>query len=646
MHSPRFTLILAALISSARMLPGQLPKPDSLPGYSKLLSIRNVVRFDHPRLSPDGRWLAYSAISNGNGPNIWAIRASGGTPVQITSGDHSDARPLWVGTRNDRILFWSNRTGGLLMIDLDPATMKPKGMPKGVTTDSTGIFKFDVSPDGSSIAYAVSTTDSTNEIRVIPALGGPPRMLVRLAGVANFVRFDSTGRFVYFVRNPGGAPLPGGEQPPRFIERVGTSGGAATTVQTVRGLAGGVSVDPIANRVALRQGSLVRLFTLTGDTVGTMPFTNGIATIGSIAFTRDGSSAMVASVTTTTALDAVPLDGSPLVSLTDTAEYYWPDQVVGGRAYFHSSGDVGRFVSLDGKQRGRLPLTLPRDIRGAAARISAYEVAPSGQWMVYQAAMNNGDTLGFIYDIQTKKTIELGKVHQKVLPLQLSTPGDSYSTFLGDEYLYSQWNGDKAEVHALNRQGSSRLVRSLAMTKTEGRAIAFAPGKVAERFKDGQGTHMDVTIGNGKPVRVFTIPNGTVVEMAFSPDGSKLFTTVWDKSLSTEIKERAAFFSTRSEADLRDQPIWITSPDETYHYAWTPDGQAVIAFGENQVGTRTSIWRYRPVAGSQPELVSRRETSIYWDYAMSPDGKYVVVGAERNLGVTVWKADLKKVVKR
>jgi hypothetical protein len=317
---------------------------------------------------------------------------------------------------------------------------------------------------------------------------------------------------------------------------------------------------------------------------------------------------------------------------------------VGNRVYH---GVVpGGYVTLDGKERGRLPIVIPKNSDGSAGHFFGEAVSGDGQWMVYQVAMKNGDTLGFIYDSRAKGTIERGKVHGRAPLLQLSTTGDSYNAFLGSEFFYSQRIGDTAKVFAMNREGATRLVRSFPMAKAERRAIAFAPGKVAERFKEGTATHLEITIGNGKPVRVFTIPNGDIDEMTFNRNGSAFFTSVWDRSLTTEVKERVAFFSTGSEADLRKAPVWVTSPDETYHYAWAADDQSVIAFGENQIGTRTSIWRYRPVAGSQPEMVSRREPSIFWDYAMAPDGKQVVVGAERNLGVTVWKADLRRVLKR
>jgi hypothetical protein len=58
-------------------------------------------------------------------------------------------------------------------------------------------------------------------------------------------------------------------------------------------------------------------------------------------------------------------------------------------------------------------------------------------------------------------------------------------------------------------------------------------------------------------------------------------------------------------------------------------------------GMRTWVSRIPRNGPATPQPLTRRETSIFWDYTMSPDGKYVAVPAEKNAGVNLWRIDLR-----
>src|SRR4051812_42814241 len=55
MRNLRFSLVLAGLTASSAPLTGQLLAPKDIPGYAKLVSLKGLVGFDNPRISPDGR---------------------------------------------------------------------------------------------------------------------------------------------------------------------------------------------------------------------------------------------------------------------------------------------------------------------------------------------------------------------------------------------------------------------------------------------------------------------------------------------------------------------------------------------------------------------------------------------------------------
>jgi len=68
--------------------------------------------------SPDGAWIVYSSDRDGDDGSLWAIAASGGTPIQITddptyNGGAHFRSPDGAGSPPPRIAFESERSGNL-----------------------------------------------------------------------------------------------------------------------------------------------------------------------------------------------------------------------------------------------------------------------------------------------------------------------------------------------------------------------------------------------------------------------------------------------------------------------------------------------------------------------------------------------------
>ena len=149
-----------------------------------------------PALSPDGKLLAYASDSAGNGGlDIWLRQISGGAPVQITSDGLNNREPSF-SPDGSTIAFSSGRArGGIYVV---PAL---GGEPRRVT-DQGRRPRF--SPDGKQIVYwsgndvNVGTLDS-QRILVIPADGGPPRVLSSGFFSARSPVWSPDGRRVLFI---------------------------------------------------------------------------------------------------------------------------------------------------------------------------------------------------------------------------------------------------------------------------------------------------------------------------------------------------------------------------------------------------------------------------------------------------------------
>lgn len=105
----------------------------------------------HPRLSPDGKLIAYVASKGGNSA-IWLKQIDGGEPFTRKQDDHADSSPLW-------------------------------------------------SPDGGQIAF-FSERGGRRGIWAAPALGGDSTMLAPLDAQADLIHWARDGSTIFFKMGP------------------------------------------------------------------------------------------------------------------------------------------------------------------------------------------------------------------------------------------------------------------------------------------------------------------------------------------------------------------------------------------------------------------------------------------------------------
>jgi dipeptidyl aminopeptidase/acylaminoacyl peptidase len=112
-------------------------------------------RVGDPRISPDGKWVAFAVATpdmsaNRNASNIWIVSTGGGEAVQLTQSGH-DSSPAW-SPDGKTLAFLSSRDGNSQVYILS----MEGGEAHAVTHLSTGADLVKWSPDGKTIAFTSS----------------------------------------------------------------------------------------------------------------------------------------------------------------------------------------------------------------------------------------------------------------------------------------------------------------------------------------------------------------------------------------------------------------------------------------------------------------------------------------------------------
>jgi len=164
-------------------------------------------QYGSPVWSPDGRALAFvghtSPTKGSANERLWTAPVSGGTPTQVTDFDRSigagvlsdtgandRVRPAWVG---DDLSFLAALDGTAQVWHV-PAS---GGTPTQITAGAHAIAGWDVSPDGSLLAFGASTSTSPGELFCQRLASGSPRALTTLNAALTDV--DLAGREEFWL---------------------------------------------------------------------------------------------------------------------------------------------------------------------------------------------------------------------------------------------------------------------------------------------------------------------------------------------------------------------------------------------------------------------------------------------------------------
>ncbi len=147
----------------------------------------------HPCLSPDGKWIAYYRVLEGQ-RKVWVIPARGGEPVLLDNDGGFSMLPVW-SPDGSRLAYLSKRGGVWRVRTLAMAEGRATSEPRAITPAGMVASGVAWSPDGKSLAV-VGMTDDKKEVFVIPAGGGSP-IQITWGAEPHSVRWDpATGRLL------------------------------------------------------------------------------------------------------------------------------------------------------------------------------------------------------------------------------------------------------------------------------------------------------------------------------------------------------------------------------------------------------------------------------------------------------------------
>ena len=180
----------------------------------KVEDMQRLSRVSGPKLSPDGKWVAFvvsrsDVAKNRSVKNIWIVSANGGDPQQLTFAEQGSNDSVRWSPDSRYIYFLSSR------VDNKPQIFRlaiAGGEAKQITNIAIGVDAFILSPDGKTIAltesvFPVCTDIACNEKADKDRADNPVK--VRVITETPFRRWDTwvDGRrnHIFVMSAEGGA---------------------------------------------------------------------------------------------------------------------------------------------------------------------------------------------------------------------------------------------------------------------------------------------------------------------------------------------------------------------------------------------------------------------------------------------------------
>jgi Tol biopolymer transport system component len=607
---------------------GQAAVAQAQPGLTRVFGSDTMTMWQ-PALSPDGRWIVFLRQQGRDSLSLWVVSASGGVPVQLLSGSYRDVQPAWFPS-GDRIAFTSNRPSlpgadqsFIMTLPFDRATGRSTGPAQQVSLEQ-GSWPV-VSPDGRWIVFRPTTPGT---LMVVPSVGGTARTVVQVEGGAGQQAWSPDGREIFFVAR---VRRPTGEFSSTLSRVSADSGPAQPLWSTTRLLVAlNATTRQVLSRTAGAPDEPTEVSTFEGRHLTDLPLHRNMI-VWSLA--ADGRSALATVSDFVAPIRVVPIAGGPARTLTQAREY----DAVGGW-----SPDGTRLGVLTRANGGRTLLDVPIDGSQAA------EIATLPEFAGAVLSTDRNHLFYFVRDsasgrvnlmVRQLRDGRMREIARDVVYPSPFTSSPGARPLDGQDVLYYQRRSDRLELRGCAPEGASRLLRSFPASFVGVRnGFGVHGGRVAWVEEAGDSSALIVAEGpNGAPQRVATV-HGQLSEPAWSPDGRWIAAGYHPPGASTPY---SVFVVGVTPAGRPSVPARFipTGPRPLSGIKWLPDGRAVTAVGLGY-STRNDVFLISLREGDQPINLTRDESSTMWDYALSPDGRYIAYPAEIPRGSSIWRIDL------
>jgi Tol biopolymer transport system component len=628
----RLLVLLAALSASGAA--AQQNRGSLRPVYTKVFEVEGMDAAG-PITSPDGKWIVFnSARENSQWRHLWIVEASGGQPRQLTTGNYHDGAQHWF-PGSDRLVFSSSRVGGALMtIGFNTSTGRVTGDPQRLTLDAP-VSGLAVSPDGKWVVYSTNTLAPVNPnpgvLRIVPATGGAARMLDSSAAPgAGFLgaTFTGDGQYVEYMAVFVNAP--------EEIRRVAVTGGRPTVLMK------GSSQTHFNGRPGLLQfhagDGIVMNVRPGNDTVGLQTFGGeplGQFTLRGIRpqssrwkLEPQGTSLLVSANVATHEVKLLSTDGgAPRTVRGASADNYIGGFATGDRLVIwgpmQGARETREIVSFAGQTETRY--ALPDSANGAM-------VTNDGKLHYWYRGGGGTGEFG-VYDVTagTSRTISRS---------WYSCCGTDYTSRLSsrDEVLYAEHRSNQRELRAWSPVTStSRLLRTFpAGTNVydyaqHGDVVAYSI-----RYADSVAVYVAGHQGTA-PQRVVGVRGRHLDGLSISRDGRRLAFGI--EVINGRDTTHAVGFAELQPNGTLASPARLVPAGYVDGITWLADNNEVLYLTVNG-GTKPSLVRLSAQPGARPRVITDHETLSFWDYVVSPDGKWVAYLADLPMKSTIWRVDL------
>jgi Tol biopolymer transport system component len=571
--------------------------------------------------SPDGRWIMFTGVVRRRMP-VWIMSAAGGTPHRLTSGAGDAWSPTWFPS-SDRIAYIALPSAMVMTQAIDSRTGAAQGTPQRVTLDDA--LDLVVSPDGSLIAYTTGVrSDGKHRLQVVPARGGPARVVHASAQPMRKPHFAPDGQSIYVT-------VVALKKKPSQLVRVPIGGGPTTVVfeslsEATRG------IEMIGADVVLLVGrNRLNGVTLRGDTLWSMPRPAASGMLPG--FTADGKSMLLPTSETGARIRLVPVNGGAPRDITagDTYDYPAGWSADGQRVYIASDNNGLHSMSVDGKHSEFIPFPADSQRSGPALIIG------DGRFWAFPRLRAVSDGYLSVYDTKTRA---LNVVARSADLREVVGPGGYYTSAPALYYLDRGANG--TELRSLGGDGQLRTVRRLSFDLPTEAIVCFANDRLAYWVKSADSAVLYVADHDRAPKRVYAF-RGTVTYAALSFDGSALASTALGEPAGGTGLYQVMMLGITPSGALTGVPRSITT-SAVWDLMWLRDNRSLLALENIDNALTTRVVKFTMDA-ARPVVVTGGEPMTFWSQYPSPDGRWTAIPVEKARGGTIWRIDLEAAAK-